>query len=732
MPMERCLEASTRRAGSWSCLVLSLAAVSCSAELQSNTDAPADPGVSAVAAKLSRVHSCEEAGERLRAHALERANKQLDLAVQAAYDRLNNPCAAQGPTTAATSTAPQVLMGGSASTGAPAKPASTPPTMSRAAATPAASGAPVAPASGASVAAETSTTNNQVAEVDEADFVKNDNKYVYAALNGSLRILTAWPAESAEELAHVALPGTPKKLLIHEDRALVFVSMPNSNVPVQGSAVFNNRAECTYGYDCDFGGDGTATTLLVYDISDRSAPRELRRLELRGSLVAARRIESVVHTVTVTPEIVFQGITYNLPGINACDPWVTKEDIDQVAELTRKRNERIIEGTELPLLAPYVREGATDYAADSCRDMYFDDSGNGSAFTSLVALDLELDDAPSVANIVSKAGAVYASDQSLYMAVPLSSAGVAPTSSVLHKFRVGASVDDLEYLASGEVEGKVLNQFSMDEYEDHLRVATTTGRTPDPLVHSTMSVLEQDGDALRVVGRVGDIAPTEDIRSVRFDGKHGFVVTFKKTDPLYMFDLSEPQNPRITGELKIPGFSTYMHMLDDQHLLSIGYDADDQGSFAYFSGVLLQIFDVSDPSAPALQHKTVIGTRGSSSEALTNHLAFTLFNNMLALPMTICEGGGVGMAGTTVAFSGLLVYDVSLEDGLVERGRVEHPNAAGGYDNASCSNWWSRAGSAVQRSIFMDDYVYSIAPDIMRVQNIKALGSDVASVSLVD
>jgi uncharacterized secreted protein with C-terminal beta-propeller domain len=247
-----------------------------------------------------------------------------------------------------------------------------------------------------------------------------------------------------------------------------------------------------------------------------------------------------------------------------------------------------------------------------------------------------------------------------------------------------------------------------------------------------MSVLAQREDKLELVGIVDKIAPGEDIRSVRFDGDRGFIVTFKKTDPLYAFDLSKPTAPKITGELKIPGFSTYMHMLDDKHLLTIGYDAADQGNFAYFTGVLLQIFDVSDPQDLKLAHKVSIGTRGTSSEALTNHLAFTLFQGKLAVPMTLCEGGDENGNFGTMTFSGLMVFDVSVADGIDERGRVAHPNHPDGtgYDDAGCTNWWSRASSDVQRSVFMDNFVYSIAQDIVHAQNVDALGKDVASVSL--
>lgn len=594
------------------------------------------------------------------------------------------------------------------------------------------------------MATATSTTNNQVADVDEADFVKNDSKYVYAALNGALRILSAWPPEQAHEVSRVPLVGTPKKLFVEGDRALIYVSMPVNNVnanvstPAQPRANYARKAECTYGYDCQFGGDGTSTTILVYDVSDRSKPSLLRRIDMNGSLVAARRIGPAVHTVVVTPEVVFPGLN-NYFARTSCGAKPSEEELRAAAELVRERNTKIIVETQLPQMNPSVREGDRDYAADNCSGMYMAQDSSGRALTSLVSLDMTADAPASVTTVVSKAGAIYASDQSLYMAVPLPGQAGSPVNlvsgqvsvrSAIHKFKVGETAAQSDYLASGVVKGHVLNQFSMDEYKGHLRIATTSGKVPNPNVHSTMSVISQHGGALTLDGMVDDIAPTEDIRSVRFDGEHGFVVTFKKTDPLYMFDLSQPTAPRITGELKIPGFSTYMHMLDDEHLLSIGYDADDKGTFAYFNGVLLQIFDVSDPSAPALMHKTVIGTRGSSSEALTNHLAFTLFQNKLAVPMTICEGGGDGRTGTNMTFSGLIVYDVSLDKGVVEHGRVAHPGSNNMYNNAGCNNWWTRAGSTVQRSVFMDDYIYSIAFDIVRVQRLSAMGSDVASVPL--
>jgi hypothetical protein len=204
-------------------------------------------------------------------------------------------------------------------------------------------------------------------------------------------------------------------------------------------------------------------------------------------------------------------------------------------------------------------------------------------------------------------------------------------------------------------------------------------------------------------------------------------VTFKKTDPLFVLDLADPAAPRVRGELKIPGFSTYLHRLGPDHLLSIGYDAEDHDTFAYFQGVLIQVFDVHDETNPTLAWKQVIGTRGSSSEALTNHLAFTFFpkgddpaDGRLAVPMTICEASaGGGSYGTQLTFSGLIVYDVAVATGIAELGRVAHPRGPG----VSCSNWWTDASSEVQRSYFLGDEVISISATRVKIDPLSALGT---------
>jgi hypothetical protein len=572
-----------------------------------------------------------------------------------------------------------------------------------------------------------SGTNNQVDGVDEADIVKNDGAYIYVVSSGALRIVEALHPRL---LSVTRLPGDVRELLVHGDRAVAFVATQN------GSGEEGHRG-CTYGYDCMVAGDGTQTRLVVFDVANREHPRIVRRIELSGSLIAARRIGDAVHTV------VADGDAPEAPSYESWPPQIPwtgcrMRSMDPAAVRARftqleRDNERKIRAAP-PGFPTVTEHGVTRQLCDVMRAPL----GDGQAFTSLVSFDLTDDRTPATTAVIqSRPGAVFASDQALYFAVTHHRADGTPwyafeqgqdEVSDIHKFRIGATPAETRYVGSGVVPGHVLNQFAMDEWYGYLRVATTRGRVPDPSADNALSVLaETDSGNLVRVGAVDHIAPGEDIRAVRFDGDRGYVVTFKKTDPLFIVDLAQPAAPTVLGELKIPGFSTYLHRMDPTHLMSIGYDAVDHGDFAFFDGVILQIFDVTRPTEPTLMHREKIGSRGSSSEAAENHLAFTYFaeRNLLAIPMTVCEGGGDGTFGDRLTFSGLLVYDVTIDGGFRRLGGVGH--APRGVD---CQTWWSRATSQVKRSIFMDDLVFSIASDRMKVQRLSQLGQDLGDIPL--
>lgn len=564
---------------------------------------------------------------------------------------------------------------------------------------------------------QTSGTNNQVAGVDEADFVKAVDGYLYIANAGKLRIIDAWPPEQAHVVSETPIEGETRKLFVYAGRAIVYSSLgePPAGAP---------HRECTYGYSCSFVGDGRPTKVTVLDLGDLASPRVIREIRLTGSLLAARRIGNGVHTVVSEHAPGVANLAFHPAGIGSCTSNVAKM---WAFERLRRKNLALLESSDFDLYLPSAIDSADGELGNRCDQFYGADVGDGSEITSVLSLDVTAAHGGSFASIVSRPGAIYGSADALYMAVPRSYEEVLAEESAIHKLAITAEPLGVEYRGTGRVPGHVLSQLAMDEHEGALRVATTVGGVPFEGTSSSLTVLREQNGALETVGSVDNIAPHEDIRSVRFAGRRGFVVTFKKTDPLYVFDLARPEAPSILGELEIPGFSTYMHMLDDTHLLTIGYDADDQGSFAWFAGVLLQIFDVTDPRDPQLAHKHVIGTRGSSSEALTNHLAFTYFapKQALGLPMTVCQGGQPPSYGA-LTFSGLMVFRATAEAGFAELGRVTHPPGP----NIDCGNWWTEAESQVRRSVFMDDYVFSISGTTVKANALANLPQDLVTIPI--
>jgi uncharacterized secreted protein with C-terminal beta-propeller domain len=663
-----------------------------------------------VAVGLERLTTCTELDTLLREKSRTEMNKSLDDAIQSLKEGFTTNCWVYANAATATAT------GAGATSGA------------------------AQPAPAAASPSSVSETNNQVAGVDEADLVKTDGTYLYLAQGTELRIVKAWPAADTALAVRINLGGTAKKLFVLGDRALVYVSVPrstatNANIAWMGA----QSSDCTYGYSCDFSGDGTATKIVIFDVTDRTAPTVLRTIDMPGSLIAARRIGPTVHTVVSIGDL-------KVPELESysgshCGGALTGDALAAelaTIEAIRARNNAKIDAAQFDI-GVIAREGDAVLGQFDCSDFYRETQADGAGITTVLSLDLTSSAMPTMANVLSRAGSVYASSSSLYMAVPHRRtdgygwyASVAEDeASTVHRFQIDSDPTKTNYLASGIVPGHVLNQFAMDEYGEVLRIATSQGQVPDPNVESVLSVLKREGGALKTVGQLGGIAPTEDIRSVRFQGDRGYVVTFKKTDPLFVLDLADPTRPAITGELKIPGFSTYLHPLDASHLLALGYEADDQGTFAFFNGIQLQIFDVTKPTEPTLLHKQVYGTRGSSSSALTDHLGFTFLptRELLTLPMSICDGGGNGSFGT-LSFSGVVAIKVSLADGFTELGRLEEPypasQAASGFVyGGACSDWWTDSNSVVRRTVVMDEFLYAVSDHRVRVQNLTALGTDV-------
>jgi len=637
-----------------------------------------------------------------------------------------------------------------------------------------ATGAPPPQAGGGNKgASEYSETNVQVEGVDEADFIKNDGSFIYVVADGKFQVVDAWPAPDTVKIATFDIEGEPKRMYVHADRAVIYSALgplpqPDNEGyqgyyggPSQMGGSYGGSGDCTYGYDCDFTGDGQVLKVTVLDIEDRTDPVLLREIEFSGSYLNSRRINEIVHSVVVFPGVSVPGLSYWPEEFENYWDWCydieefpySAEEVEQMFAVLKAENTQKIQDATITQFLPGIKdtrhidgqELVDEGLLGDCQGFYLSQAGDGNSFLALVSFEMDEQAEIGISTIVGRPGAVYASHDSLYISQRHyasqmnswyfdESEGVGEASTV-HKFGLLKDSVQTLYIASGAVKGRVLNQFSMDEKDGFLRIATTSGHVPSPDVYSTLAILKESEGELVTVGMVDHIAPTEDIRSCRFQGDTGFIVTFKKTDPLFAIDLSDPYFPKIKGELKIPGYSTYMHVLDDRHLLSIGFDSDDHGSFAYFDGIQLQIFDVSDMEDPKLIHKEVIGSRGSNSDAALDHMAFNYFaaRDLLAIPMIICEGGDDGSYGTEMTFTGLLVYRATVKGGFEPMGGIPHglPDSSSG----ACHTWWTQANSHVKRSVFMsdeeEDWVFSVAMDKIQVSNLLDLEHPTASVHLV-
>jgi len=365
-------------------------------------------------------------------------------------------------------------------------------------------------------------------------------------------------------------------------------------------------------------------------------------------------------------------------------------------------------------MGPTITEG--EHTHQMCSEAVL--AHRGVTFTSVATLDLDHPASPvRSTTILSEPGPVFVTPDRLFLAEP----GHGNTS--IHHFVLGTNDTATRYVGSGTVSGQVPDQWALDVWDGHLRVVSSGNG-------NSVTVLRlADRGPLEPVGVLTRLAEGEQIRATRFDRDRGFVVTFKKTDPLFMLDFSNPAVPRVRAELELPGFATYIHQLDEDHLLTFGFDAQDMGGWAWFQGMQLQIFDVHDLDHPQLLHQAVIGTRGSSSGALKNHLAFNYDQSreLLALPMTLCAGGRDNKFGTQMTFSGLLVYHASVQQGFQRLGGVPHETDP---ERFTCKNWWTRSNSVVQRSLFIADLVFSIADDVVLVARLADLQHPIARIPL--
>ena len=402
------------------------------------------------------------------------------------------------------------------------------------------------------------------------------------------------------------------------------------------------------------------------DLSNPAAMEVVSELRVEGNYLSARSVGDVVWMSLSSYPAQFQFVYPSGPAAEAAAEAANKQ-IAANAGL----------GAWLPAYRFDGPGGTRAGLLPECEQLYSPAEFDG--FTVLSVLSFNLSEplgTGDAASVLADGHTLYGSGQSLYLAssTPVWAEPVvdgdsvsisAPTewTTVVHKFSVSAD-GPARYEATGTVEGHLLNQFSMDEHNGYFRVATTIGEPWDTETsESQVAVLEQQGRRLTEVGRVGNLGRGERIFSVRFAGDTGYVVTFREVDPLYVIDLADPTAPSVAGELKIPGFSTYLHPIGDGLLIGVGQDADHTGRTR---GTKVSLFDVSNPAAPV--ELDVIVFPDAHSEAEWDHRAFLYWapEEMVAMPLTRYV-----YDGNDESFFGAVAMRVN-RDGVAELGRVSH------------------------------------------------------------
>ncbi len=643
---------------------------------------------------------------------------------------------------------------------------------------------------GAEQGVDFSGTNNQEQGVDEADFVKTDGSFVYMINkgysdygrypSGKLHILVIPEAGNISYLTNISIEGRPTEMLLVDDTAVVYSNVQiysyyEEKHPLDDVVKKKRKAPISTDsseesediiMDYDFGyyyRTTSFTKLTVLDLTNRSSPQISKELYIEGGYQTARESGGTVRMVS-----------YGWMEIDGLKTWLDFSDYGTYWELdwdsskreqiwmevmneTIEYNDKVIDQTPLDDLLPRIYEKSgdnitthkyTESGDGNCQNFAAASDSTGQGITSIMTLDLlEENFSFNADHILSNWATVYASGDVMVMAEASQSSwwfwGEEESNyqemTNLHVFDI-SNPGQTDYIASGRINGTIQDQFSLSEHDGNIRVCSTTGQwgrwwmdNPEPMLsHVFVLGLNADETEYQVIGKVGDIAPDESIWSARFIGDKAYIVTFRNIDPLWTIDLSEPTNPRIIGELKIPGVSTYIHPVGDTHLLTIGIAGDDEG--LDWGVTQISFFDVSDFSNPILESELKLnpapnGENGwsySHSEATYEHKAFQYWESdgLLAIPMStsrwfensITEGGKEYNYYGYEYVSKLMLINATPEQPLeIYNENIDHSSYYG-----SRYSWDS---PDIKRSIFMGggDYIYAISEKAITAHNVATM-----------
>lgn len=507
---------------------------------------------------------------------------------------------------------------------------------------------------------EYSTTNLQVENVDEADIVKTDGKYIYSITDDKVVITETLEDGKMKIVSKISNIEIPEEIFLSNNKLIVI------------STISSNKN----------------TVVDIFDISDKSNPKKLKNVELKLKYYTSRLINDKVYIFS--------------------SGNITKNNLDKYYYYDNKNKKHI------SVYSINDNPEKLDY-----NKIMYVKGVNTKYLTAIMDIDLNNLEDINFNGIMMNISNAYISQNNIYVAENKYKYDEYKLSSIfkfkgifgmfsedsnygkytnIYKFNIRN--EKIEYVNSAEEKGTTINQFSMDEYNGNLRVALNDGTNQNKIAIFN--------EKMKKIGGINNIAQGEKIYSTRFINDRAYMVTFKTVDPLFVIDLSDPQNPQILGKLKIPGYSTYLHPYDENHIIGIGNDTKTKvnknalgkvtSETTTVTGIKMAIFDVTDVNNPKEMFTQKIGDSKTYSSVLSNHksLLFSKEKNLIAIPINSYNTNiSVNVANDNISSSdisskiknnrisnGYLVYNIDLNEGFKQKGIITH-NADVKYFNYS-------------------------------------------------
>ncbi len=513
-----------------------------------------------------------------------------------------------------------------------------------------------------------SKTNVQVEGVDEPDIVKTDGRYIYYIADSKLYIIKAYPINESKLVCSVNIKNKNARSLFYiKPYIIVFAPTIVRYHPIPGLTPIPITP-----------GKHMNTTILVFKFNGTNV-KCIHKYSFSGFYIGSRLIKDTLYVIMQSP-ITKANNTIPLPSYS----------IDGITHVLNVK--KIYYSSKLPY--PYMLTTV----------FYINISNWKHNYTSFLN--------PS-------ASVIYVSKSNIYIASKIYSVRVMQVSKdntlgikSIYGYTIITRIslkNGVKVVASGIVRGYPLNQFSMDEYRDYFRIATTTytsGRWLNNLYIFNLN--------FKLVGKIENFSIGERIYAVRFMGDIAFIVTFKKTDPLFVINLKNPRKPKIVGELKISGYSSYLHPIGKDLLIGIGKEAkpSKSGKFAWYQGVKVSLFDISNISNPVELSRLVFGDRGSSTPVLYNHRAFQYYpeEKLILFPILIAkvpEGSPPYVSGKPI-WQGLIILKM-IGRSLIVYGNIS--NFKLGY--------LGETSLFIRRGIYIKKYIYALSAENILIYDIN-------------